>query len=278
MPVDTRGGFPTHWVRMGQGQRKALLLHCSLGHAGGWQGMARALDDTLDMIAFDMPDHGRSGDWDGEFDYHTLATNMARDFLDPEEPADLIGHSFGATVALRIAADNPELVRSLVLIEPVFFAIAVQDQPELGTVYDAEHAAFRQAFHAGDKEEATRIFTRDWGDGRAWSDMTDDQRSALVQRIHVIEAAAPQIYHDQAKLIVDKKVDAISKPTLLIEGGASSKFITAINDGLLKRLRHSERIVIPDAGHMVPITHSKEVANQVRAFLDTVPEQRPALP
>jgi len=48
MPVDMRGAMPTHWLRMGQGARKAVLIHCSLGHAGAWGGFAsRACDASI---------------------------------------------------------------------------------------------------------------------------------------------------------------------------------------------------------------------------------------
>jgi lipase len=47
----------------------------------------------------------------------------------PEGPVHLIGHSFGATVALRLAIEAPERVASLTLIEPVLFA-AAPDGPE----------------------------------------------------------------------------------------------------------------------------------------------------
>jgi pimeloyl-ACP methyl ester carboxylesterase len=79
------------------------------------------------MIAFDLPGHGRSADWDGASDYHHLSTQIAASFL--TEPVDLIGHSFGATVALRLAVEQPQKLRSLILIEPVFFAVAAQDSP-----------------------------------------------------------------------------------------------------------------------------------------------------
>lgn len=278
MPVDRRGGVETHWLRMGQGRRQALLLHCSLGHSGGWQGMARDLDDMLDMVAFDLPGHGRSADWDGQGDLQTVAMGMALDFLDPDQPMDLIGHSFGGTIALRIAVERPELVRSLVLIEPVFFAVAMADRPELTEAHEAEMGGFDRAMAAGDTEEATRIFTGFWGDGRGWQDLPEAQRAAMIRRIPLVHAGAPQIYGDRAGILSGGGLDRLGTPTLLIEGAQSPQYIAAINDGLMKRLRRAERAVIDGAGHMVPITHPEPVAAQVRGFLETVPENPPTLP
>lgn len=278
MPVDRRGGLDTHWTRMGQGQRKALLLHCSLGHSGGWQGMAQDLDDMLDMVAFDLPGHGRSADWDGQGDLQTVAMGMALDFLNPDAPMDLIGHSFGGTIALRIAVERPELVRSLVLIEPVLFAVAMADRPDLAAAHDAEMGGFARAMTAGDIEEATRIFTGFWGDGRPWADIPQAQRAAMTRRIALVHAGEPQIYGDKAGLLSGGGLERLRIPTLLIEGAASPRYIAAINDGLMKRLPRAERAVIDGAGHMVPITHPEQVAAQVRGFMETVPETAPSLP
>jgi pimeloyl-ACP methyl ester carboxylesterase len=278
MPLDTRGGVDTHWVRMGQGARKALLLHCSLGHSGGWQGMAGSLDDMLDMVAFDLPGHGRSADWDGVSDLQTVAMHMALDFLDPAHPMDLIGHSFGGTIALRIAAERPELVRSLVLIEPVFFAVAMADRPDLKAAHEADLGAYHRAMEAGDLENATRIFSGFWGDGRAWEAIPEPQRAAMIKRIPLVHAGHAQIYGDKAGLLASGALDRIGQPTMLIEGGDSPASIAAIIDGLMVRLRRAERAVIDGAGHMAPITHPDDVAAQVRGFLETVPVDTPRLP
>jgi lipase len=59
---------------------------------------------------------------------------MAVDLLQDQaqgQPVDVIGHSFGGTVALRLAVERPDLVRSLVLIEPVFVAALLADRPDL---------------------------------------------------------------------------------------------------------------------------------------------------
>jgi pimeloyl-ACP methyl ester carboxylesterase len=240
--------------------------------------MAQQLDDMLDMVAFDLPGHGKSADWDGESDLQSLSMDVALDFLDLVQPMDLIGHSFGGTVALRIAAERPELVRSLVLIEPVFFAVAMHDRPDLHASHEKDLGAYYRAMEADKLEEATRIFSGFWGDGRAWDEIPEPQRAAMIKRIRLVHAGHPQIYGDKAGLLSSGALERIGHPTLLIEGAESPRYIAAINDGLMARLRRAERAVIDGAGHMVPITHPDQVAAQVRGFLEAVPEETPNLP
>ena len=111
--------------------------------------MAKRLGDAPDMLAMDLPGHGRSPDWDRAVDFHDQATAMARAVL--PEGAHVVGHSFGATVALRLALEGAP-VRSLTLVEPVLFAAArAAGDPS----YEAHRTEFRgidAAFRAGDRE------------------------------------------------------------------------------------------------------------------------------
>ena len=273
MPQDIRGGVPTHWISAGAGPRRALMIHCSLGHAGGWARMAAALDDLVTAIAYDLPGHGRSADWDGVSDIQAVSTAMAVDLLadQGQGPADIIGHSFGGTVALRLAVERPDLVRSLVLFEPVFFAVAAADRPDLDVGNDPHMIRYRDALHAGDRDGAARAFTSVWGDGRGWDSLPPAQKQALAARIHLIEAGASAIYGDGAAMLSGGKLEGITCPVLLMRGGDSPEAITVINDGLARRIPQARQAVVPRAGHMAPITHPAEVAALTRAFMQDHP-------
>ena len=279
MTQDVRGGVPTHWITLGQGPRQALLIHCSLGHAGGWSRMVAALDDLVTAIAYDLPGHGRSADWDGTTNIQDVSTAMAVDLLEDQakgKPVDVIGHSFGGTVALRLAAERPDLVRSLVLVEPVFFSVAMADRPDLKVGQEPGMIRYRAALADGDREAAAAAFTSLWGDGRGWERLPETQRTAMAARIHLIEAGHPAIYGDCAGMLSGGKLEQIACPVLLIRGGDSPEAISVINDGLARRIPGAAQLVVPEAGHMAPITHPKVVADAVRAFWAQVPVQEPA--
>jgi len=103
----------THFLRSGHGPQEALVLHCMLAHARAVDMMMAKMGNTMSMIAADLPGHGLSEDWDQTRDYGEMARDMSVGLL--ERPAHIIGHSYGGYVALRIAVDQPEMVRSLTL-------------------------------------------------------------------------------------------------------------------------------------------------------------------
>ena len=91
----------------------AVLLHCSLAHSGAWGGVMAALSDRLAMVAIDLPGYGAT-EFDRALDIQDQACETTIAVLERlDAPAHLIGHSFGATVALRCAIERPELVASL---------------------------------------------------------------------------------------------------------------------------------------------------------------------
>ncbi len=95
---------PLHLRVLGEGARPVLALHCSLAHGGAWAGVAGKLPGRR-LLAPDLPGHGKSPDWADPGDYHDAATRAVLAILEAaarDGPVDVMGHSFGATVALRL--------------------------------------------------------------------------------------------------------------------------------------------------------------------------------
>jgi pimeloyl-ACP methyl ester carboxylesterase len=217
MPTAEFGGILTHWRDWGSGPGRALMIHCSLAHSGAWTGVAEALSDLRNLTAFDLPGPGRSGAWDDPTrDIMDQTMDMALGLIDGT-PVDLIGHSFGAVACLRLAVERPDLVRSLSLYEPVFFAAA----RALGHDTDLLFRDFAIAIATGDRDEAARLFTGLWGAGDSWDSLPAGQRDALSARIHLVPAGSPTLHDDRSSLLVPGRLEAVVRPTLLIEGALS---------------------------------------------------------
>ena len=255
---------------MGSGPRRALALHCSLAHGGAWRGVAAHLGDLMTLDAFDLPGHGRSGDWDGRRGYHDLTTDLVSELVDHmagEGGIDLIGHSLGATIALRLALRAPDRLRSLTLIEPVVFAAARVSAPDVFADHRSRSADFATAWERGDIETAARAFLGHWGAGQSWADMPEPQRDYMMARLRIVAETDPDLSADRAGLFRRGGLEALHLPVLLLEGAQSPPVIGAITAELARRLPNARRRSVSGAAHMLPITHPLETATAIREFL-----------
>lgn len=257
----------TYTRRYGQGSRRALALHCALAHSGAWTALTDVLSSQLDVTAMDLPGHGRSADWDGVRDYFDVSTEAAARYLD-EVPRDLIGHSFGATLALRLAIEYPARVRSLNLFEPVFFAAAKAAAPEAFETALADAPGFDAALQAGDSNLAARLFNRYWGDGTKWDTFSEKARRYMTDRIHLIPAQNPGLFNDRAGLLAPGQLERADMPVLLMHGEKSPSVVRLINRALTARLPDVHVAEIAGAGHMAPLTHPHLVAAEIEKFLE----------
>ncbi len=251
----------------GHGLRPVLALHCALAHSGAWAGLAQRVEGVT-LTASDHPGHGRDAGWDGVQDFHALATAQATAIarrLAAGGRIDLFGHSFGGTVALRIALENPGLVRSLMLVEPVLFA-AARETPAYAEMSCSQ--VDLPVLIVRDREEAATRFHAEWGGGEALSDLPERQRRYITDRIHLIPAANPALMQDNARMLRPGGLEGLEMPVLLVEGAESPGIVGAIHDALATRLPRVSRLVVPGAGHMVPITHPGAMAPAVQAHLD----------
>ncbi|MFO7921914.1 MAG: alpha/beta hydrolase [Nioella sp.] len=253
-------GFVRYW---GAGPRAVLALHCSLAHSGAWEGVARALGPGLHLTAPDILGHGKAPGIDPARDLHDQCYEAILPHL-PEGRCDVIGHSFGATLALRLAEQRPDRIRSLTLIEPVLFAAAKSSG--VFSAHLSEMADYAAAEARADRAATARAFLSVWGNGRAFEDLPAAQQTYATERIHLIKAAEPALFEDSAGLV--PRLREVAAPTLLVEGGESPRIIHAILDRMARDIPDTTRLCVPGAGHMVPITHPGPVAKAIRALFD----------
>lgn len=121
----TLDGLDAFYGDVGDGP-PVLFLH-------GWGLTSRAYGDAITevaqrghrVVAPALPGFGRSAPLEGPLTFERLAwwTAQLCEHAGIDEPAFLIGHSFGGGVATATAHHHPELVRSLTLVNAVGGAV-----------------------------------------------------------------------------------------------------------------------------------------------------------
>jgi lipase len=95
-----------------------LAVHGLTGHGQRWQTLATRHLAGVSIAAPDLLGHGRSSwaaPWTLDANVAALAGLLG---ADADGPVVVVGHSFGGAVALNLAAERPDLVASLVLLDP----------------------------------------------------------------------------------------------------------------------------------------------------------------
>jgi pimeloyl-ACP methyl ester carboxylesterase len=97
----------------------ALCVHGLGGSSHNWTDIAGLLRDRLAIEAIDLPGFGRSGPSHSGYRLETQAA-MVVDYLltSGRGPVHLIGNSMGGAISILVAAQRPELIRTLTLVSP----------------------------------------------------------------------------------------------------------------------------------------------------------------
>lgn len=118
----TSGGVTMH-VRVTPGQEgspTAVYVHGLGGSATNWTDLADQLSGSVSGLAVDLPGFGRSvppRDFDYSIPAHAEAVARFIRGLDVG-PVHLFGNSMGGAISMNVAADHPDIIRTLTLVSP----------------------------------------------------------------------------------------------------------------------------------------------------------------
>ena len=240
------------FVRRGDGAA-VLLIHCALAHLGAWAGVMAGLRGHQ-VTAFDLPGHGGSPDWDETQDYQAQSVEWAASLLDGS--SHVVGHSFGGTVALRLAVERPDLVSRLTLVEPVYFVATKAYDPDAFAAHEASFQPVVDAHAAGDLKAMAHAFTALWGTGQPPSERELEHLAGLMP---LIIAQGAGITQDSGGIFAPGVVERLACPVHLIRGSETQPIVPVIHRAVMARLPQAVETVIGGAGHMAPITHPRDV-------------------
>ncbi len=96
-----------------------LAVHGITGTSHAWLAVARELNGHAALIAPDLRGRGASNQLPAPYGIAAHVADLVAllDHLEIEQLPLLVGHSLGAYICARLAADHPERVRSLLLID-----------------------------------------------------------------------------------------------------------------------------------------------------------------
>jgi pimeloyl-ACP methyl ester carboxylesterase len=156
--------------------------------------------------------------------------------------AHLVGHSYGAVIALYAAALRPGAVRSLTVSEPGCMRVAAGDP-----VVDA-HIANGELLYERADEFAPLDFLRAFRGGVGSTRETPPELTADLL------AGARMLMHERPPWEADPPLEALGGrfPTMVISGGHSAVF-EAVCDAIAGRLS-AERAVLSGRRHTIPAT------------------------
>jgi pimeloyl-ACP methyl ester carboxylesterase len=262
------GDVELAFERCGAGGRPFVLVHGFTGSRADWSGVLPALAALGETLALDQRGHGGSTNTRDPAGYQL--DQLARDlegFLAAlgVERCDLLGHSMGGMVVLRLALARPERVASLVLMDTAARGVGYRAKElfEAGgrLARSQGMARLAQALRAGAAADPSRApaslrMECELGADAYWG--------AIAAKLEAMDPEAfaclgPQIGEQEG---VVARLGEIRVPTLVVVGEQDRPFLAASRE-LADGIPGARLAVIADAAH------SPQVENRA-AWLEAV--------
>ncbi|MFY9716876.1 MAG: alpha/beta hydrolase [Thermoplasmata archaeon] len=269
MPNATRADVTLYYETHGSAGDPTVVVHDSWEDHQGWARLVPSLSQALALVTYDRRGHGASVGPPRERPVRDDASDLAM-LLESIDlfPAHVIGCSYGAVVALRLAIDRPELVRSVAVHEPPFLGLLEDGPSWLGDLAARARAGVREMqdrARQGDRSGAARQFIERLAPVTAAADRLGfAPPGGLVpgSDLWVEEYADPETMSPSRT-----ELAGLDLPILLTTGESSAPLFHGIQAELTRVLRNASARTLPGIGEVPLLTQPEVYAGALVSFL-----------
>jgi pimeloyl-ACP methyl ester carboxylesterase len=257
--VTSKDGTTIAYWRSGEGP-PLVLVHGTTADHSRWKPVLPAFEEHFTVYAIDRRGRGSSGDSE---DY-----SIEREFEDVAamvdsigEPANLLGHSYGAVCALE-AALLTRNVRKLVLYEPGMNVTGEQIYPP-GFIYQLD-----ALLEAGERDGVISTMFRDLVGMPQEEVEYLRSLSAWQERVKAAHTVPRELRTDEHYHFVSERFKGLSTPTLALEGSDSPAFLKAADKVVAETLPNCRIVMMPGQGHAAMDTGTDLFTTEVLRFVE----------
>ena len=220
------------------------------------------------MFSPDSYGAGKSADWASD---RVIALQDEADFIEPVlaaagDPCCLVGHSYGAAVALVAALANPGRVRAMALYEPTLFSLVDAQSPSPNAADGIRHTGKAASCGLDERNpnDAATHFIDFWMGPSTWANTPESRRLPITASIINVRRWGHALFTEPAPLEAFRTLDM---PVLYMVGKESPQSALSVARLLTRVLPQVEVVEFDGLGHMGPMTHPQQVNEAIAGFL-----------
>ncbi len=260
---------PRPFVRDAGAGPGVVCLHANASTSGQWRGLMERLAPRFRVLAPDSYGAGQSPEWPSEW---VIALRDEAALIEPVLAAAgpsvaLVGHSYGAAVALIAALAHPGRVRALALYEPTLFALLDAEVPAPNQADGIREvvADAGRSLDAGDRDAAAERFIDYWMGRGSWARTPPERQAPIAAAAVNVRRWGHALFEEATPLHAFRTLDV---PALYMIGRRSPASARGVARLLAAALPRVERVEFEELGHMGPVTHPELVNDAIARFLE----------
>lgn len=254
--VDSIDGSQISFLRLGHGPR-IVCLHGSFGTGLSWFGVARSLSERFEFVLVDRRGHGASSPGHAPAALEREVEDLISVIEEVGPIRSVVGHSFGALIALRAALAHPGILPRLALYEP---PLRFHDE----ALPRQALSAFRADVAAGEYENALLSFLPHLGTSEAELALLRAQPfwPSLVSLAPVeAENLSIELEH------VPEDYRSIEEPILLLTGSESRPTLRKATEELCAVVPNAEITTLEGQSHYATVQAPDQLARALEPFI-----------